>query len=169
MFVALVIVVSVSRATSVVPPTFDELVAESEAVIRGIVTDVRAEEFDSPQGPGIRTLVTLRVERALKGSAGETITLVQLGGRVGGRALRVAGLPEFKAGDRQVVFVAGNGRVICPVIAGIFGRFLVQTDVAAAASMFSEMTVRLSYRLIRYPFRWLSASRLDKPWFGHPP
>ena len=53
------------RAMSVLPPTFAELVAEAEFVVRGVVTDVRTEEFDSPDGRGVRTLVTLRVERAL--------------------------------------------------------------------------------------------------------
>jgi hypothetical protein len=122
--------VPLAWATSVVPPKLDELVAESDAIVRGVVAEVRAEEFDSPQGRGIRTLVTLRVEQTLKGSAEETITLVQLGGVVKGRALRVVGLPEFKVGERQIVFVAGNGRVICPVIGGGFGRFLVRKDMA---------------------------------------
>jgi hypothetical protein len=128
--VACLALVPLARAVSVIPPTLVELVAESDTIIRGVVTDVRAEEFDSPQGRGIRTLVTVSVERTLKGSAGETVTLVQLGGTVGKRALRVAGLPEFKRGERQIVFIAGNGHMICPVIGGVFGRFKVQTDTA---------------------------------------
>lgn len=125
-----ILVVPLARAVSVVPPTLEELVSEADVVVRGIVTEVRGVEFDSPQGRGIRTIVTLRVERTLKGSAGETVTLLQLGGTVRGRTLRVAGLPQFKPGDRQIVFVAGNGRMICPVIGGVFGRFFVRVDAA---------------------------------------
>jgi len=99
-------------------------------VVRGIVTDVRAEEFDGRKTLGIRTLITLRVERTLKGSAAGEVTLVQLGGVVRGHSLQVAGVPQFRRGERQIVFVAGNGRIFCPVVGGRFGRFLVQTDAA---------------------------------------
>ena len=117
-----------ARAMIVVPPTFSELVAEAETVVRGVVTEQRSEEFDSPQGRGIRTLVTLRVERVLKGKPTETITLTLLGGTVGRRTLRIDGMPTFRVGDRQLVFVAGNGRVFCPVVASGHGRFHVQRD-----------------------------------------
>ena len=119
-----------TRAMSIVPPTFDELVAESDTVIRGTVTAVRAEEFDSPQGRGVRTLVTLRVERTLKGAPADTITLTLLGGRVGQHSLRIAGMPTFDMGRRQLVFVARNGQVMCPLIGAGHGRYHVVTDAA---------------------------------------
>lgn len=117
-----------ARAMSIVPPTFDELVAESETVVRGTVTAVRAEEFESPQGRGVRTLVTFRVERTLKGSATGTLTLTLLGGNVGQRTLRIVGMPSFEVGRRQLVFVARNGQVICPLIGAGHGRYHVVTD-----------------------------------------
>jgi hypothetical protein len=119
-----------ARATTVIPPTFSELVAEADTVVRGVVTDIHAEEFDSPQGKGVRTLVTLRVERALKGAPGESVTLSILGGTVGKRTLRVVGLPQFQLGQRQIVFFANNGRVICPLIGAGHGRYHVKTDAA---------------------------------------
>lgn len=118
-------------AMTVVPPTFDELVLAAETAVRGVVTAVRSEEFDSPQGRGVRTLVTLRVERTLKGAPAPEVTLSLLGGTVGARRLRVAGMPEFRVGDRQIVFYAGNGRTLCPLIAGGHGRYHVRTDPAA--------------------------------------
>lgn len=119
-----------TRAMSVVPPTFDELVSESETVVRGTVTAVRAEEFDSPQGRGVRTLVTLRVERTLKGAPADTITLTLLGGQVGQHSLRIAGMPTFDIGRRQLVFVARNGQVMCPLIGAGHGRYHVVTDAS---------------------------------------
>jgi hypothetical protein len=116
------------RATTVVPPTFPELVHEAETIVRGVVTQQRTEEFDSPQGRGIRTLVTLQVERALKGSPGETLTVTMLGGTVGRRTLHIAGVPQFRVGERQIVFVAHNGRAFCPVIAGGHGRYFIRAD-----------------------------------------
>lgn len=132
-FAVCIALAPLARAVSVVPPTFDELVAEADTVVRGVVTDVRAEEFDSAQGRGIRTVVTLRVERTLKGTAAETVTLIQLGGTSRGRTLRIAGLPQFTTGERQIVFVAGNGRVFCPFIGGAFGRFHVRTDATTGS------------------------------------
>lgn len=115
-------------ATSVVPPTFPELVAESEMILRGVVTAIRTEEFDAPEGRGIRTLVTLRVERALKGDPGPSLTVSILGGRVGRRSLRIEGVPRFAEGDRQIVFLAGNGQVFCPLIGLGHGRYPIRTD-----------------------------------------
>lgn len=125
-----IVATPLARATSVIPPTFAELVAEAETVVRGVVTEVHAEEFDSPQGKGVRTLVTLRVERALKGTPGESVTLRILGGTVGKRTLKVVGLPQFQVGQRQIVFFANNGRVICPLIGAGHGRYHVMTDAA---------------------------------------
>jgi hypothetical protein len=119
-----------SRAMSVVPPTFAELVAEADTVVRGVVTSIRTEEFDSPQGRGVHTLVTLSVERALKGSPGESVTLTLLGGTVGKRTLKVVGMPRFEVGQRQIVFFAHNGSVLCPLIAAGHGRYHVKTDAA---------------------------------------
>jgi hypothetical protein len=119
-----------ARATSVLAPTFAELVAESDSIVRGTVTAVRSETFDSPQGRGIHTFVTLRVERALKGTPGDSVTLRLLGGTVGPRTLRVVGLPSFAVGQRQLVFFAHNGQTLCPLIGAGHGRYHVVTDPA---------------------------------------
>ncbi len=128
--VAALLIAPVSRATSVIPPTFTELVAEADTVLRGSVISVHSEEFDSADGKGVRTLVTFSVERALKGSPGETVTLSFLGGTVGKRNLKVVGMPRFEIGQRQIVFFANNGRVICPLIGMGYGRYHVVTEAA---------------------------------------
>ena len=71
-----------AHALSVIAPTFPQLVAASDTIARGTVTAIRSEEFDSPQGRGVRTLVTLHLERTLKGTPAETVTLTLLGGTV---------------------------------------------------------------------------------------
>ncbi len=120
-----------ARAMSVIAPSFEELVAESEYVVRGTVTDVHAEAFTTPTGTAIRTLVTLRVERALKGAPGESVTIYILGGKVGSRRIHIEGLPEFHVGDRQIVFYAHNGTTVCPLIAAGHGRYHVKHDEAS--------------------------------------
>jgi hypothetical protein len=129
-FAASLLLVLPVHALSVLPPTTDELVASADTIVRGVVTDIRTEEFDSPQGRGIRTLVTLRVERTLKGRTGETLTLSLLGGKVGRRTLRVIGMPEFQIGAREVVFVSGNGTTMCPLVSAGHGRYHVRHDAA---------------------------------------
>jgi hypothetical protein len=133
LFLALLLALAVppaTRATSILPPTFAELVAEAETIARGTVTAVRSEAFDSPQGRGIHTFVTVRVERTLKGTPADTVTLRLLGGTVGKRTLRVVGVPTFAIGQRQLVFVARNGEVMCPLIGAGHGRYHVLTDTA---------------------------------------
>ena len=121
-------------ATSVLAPTFPELVAEADTIIRGTVTEVRAVSVDSPTGrPTIRTLVTFKVERTLKGRAGDTVTLTLPGGKVGRRTLAVDGMPRFETGERAVVFFAHNGEVFCPVIGARHGRYAIQQDTATGA------------------------------------
>lgn len=119
-----------ARATSVLAPTFAELVAESDTIVRGTVTAIRSEEFDSPSGRGVHTFVTFAVERTLKGAATSTVTLRLLGGTIGKRTLRVVGLPTFTVGQRQLVFYARNGNTMCPLIAAGHGRYHVVTDAA---------------------------------------
>jgi hypothetical protein len=118
------------HAMSVVVPSFPELVATADTIIRGEVTDVHSAAVATAQGQAIKTFVTLHVERALKGSAGETFTLELLGGTVGTRTLRVPGMPVFKVGQRGVVFISENGQVLCPLVSAGYGRFQVRHDAA---------------------------------------
>ena len=118
------------RAMSVVVPSFPELVATADTIIRGEVTEVRSAAVATAQGQAIKTFVTLRVERALKGSVGDTFTLELLGGTVGTRTLRVPGMPVFKVGQRGVVFISENGQVLCPLVSAGYGRFQVRHDAA---------------------------------------
>jgi hypothetical protein len=126
---ALLLVAAVAgRGMSVIPPTFDQLVSASDLIVRGVVTDVHSITTDTPQGQAIRTLVTLHIEKTLKGSAGADVTLSFLGGTVGHRTLTVHGMPKFEVGAREIVFVANNGHAICPVLAAGHGRYHVHHD-----------------------------------------
>lgn len=119
------------QAMSVIPPTLDQLVTASDFIVRGVVTDVHSATVETSSGQAIETLVTLHVEKTLKGSPGSDVTLHFLGGKVGHRTLSVHGMPTFHVGDREIVFVANNGRTICPVLAAGHGRYHVRHDAAA--------------------------------------
>jgi len=122
------------RATSVVPPSFPELVAEADAIYRGRVTAVQARRVDRPDGEGtvIKTFVTLVVERVLKGPERNDVTLEFLGGTVGEETMSVSGMPKFNLGAREIVFVQKNGVQFCPLVGLMHGRYRVVRDEATA-------------------------------------
>jgi hypothetical protein len=120
-----------TRATSVVAPSFSELVAEAQVIVRAKVREVRCAWVDSPQGRVIKTYVTLDVLKRLKGEATDELTLQFLGGEIDGESMRVSGMPRFVVGRTEVVFVSGNGRRFCPLVAMMHGRYRVQTDATS--------------------------------------
>jgi hypothetical protein len=120
------------RATTVEPPTFPELVAGADAVYRGHVTAVQARRIERPGGGMIiKTFVTFAVDRALKGAAQDEVVLEFLGGRVGDDIMEVSGVPQFEVGDREFVFVQGNQKQFCPLVAVMHGRYRIAHDEAA--------------------------------------
>jgi hypothetical protein len=119
---------AVSRATSVVPPEFPTLVNDSDYIIRAVTRSVVAEKRVTGQRTKIVTKVELDVLEVVAGTAPARVTLEFLGGRVGDEYLKVEGMPQFKVGDEDVLFVSGNGRSICPLYAMMHGRYPVHTD-----------------------------------------
>lgn len=149
---------TLARATSILPPTFDELVTEADTIVRGTVTKVECVEVESSRGPAVHTLVTLSVERALKGSPGESVTLRLLGGSVGKRTLKVDGLPQFRVGERTVVFFANNNRTMCPVIGARHGRYRIERDAAGGAEVIARDNGRPLASLDEVPLPFVPAA-----------
>ena len=134
LLVALAVLTPALRATSVVPPSFGELVDGADAIYRGTVTAVEARRVERPDGAGamIKTFVTVAIERTIKGPEKKDVTLEFLGGTVGDESLVVTGMPKFAVGDREFVFVQKNGVQFCPLVAVMHGRYRVLRDHAAA-------------------------------------
>lgn len=110
-------------ATVVIPPTFEQLVRWSQAIL---VVDTVAQRSEW-QGPRIVTHVTFRVLDAWKGERVAQLELTFLGGTVGDRTLRIDGMPTFRPGDRDVLFVdASDGA--SPLVGFMHGRFPVVRD-----------------------------------------
>lgn len=112
-------------ATTVVPPTFRQLVAQAEFIVRAEVRAVRCEETLRNGHPVIHTYVTIAILRALKGDAPEVMELRLLGGTVGDRTLEVAGVPRFVVGEKCLLFIENNGEQFCPLVAIMHGRYRV--------------------------------------------
>jgi hypothetical protein len=121
-FTALLALSSAAGATTFVGLNERTLTRSADAVVIGTVR--RIETVGSSDG-AISTLVTLEIERTLKGSVGRIVTLKQPGGRLGERAEWIAASPTFTNGERQLVFLSAHGDGTARTTAFGMGQFLV--------------------------------------------
>src|ERR1700724_623982 len=103
--VALVCSAPFARATTVIPPTFDELVAQAEFIFQGEVTNVNSEWVGEGAQRHIMSYVTFKVSDTLKGDVGQSYTIRMLGGTVDGETMGVSDAPKFEVGDQDILFV----------------------------------------------------------------
>lgn len=125
---ALLACAAVASGTTVIPPTFDDLVSKAQTIFLGRAVDSRSELEVSPTGRSIVTHVTFMVERVIKGHVGLQTELTFLGGAVGDLAMEVADMPQFRVGDRDVLFVSDDPHSISPLVGFSYGRFRVVRD-----------------------------------------
>jgi hypothetical protein len=132
--VAVCLILSPSvRATTVIPMSFEQLVAESEIIFRGVVVDARSRLVDGTERPLIVTDVSFRSLNVLKGNPSAIVVLSFLGGTVGDQWLHVSDMPQFSVGDRDVVFASPSRREVSPIVGFMQGRFRIVTDPASGA------------------------------------
>ncbi len=115
-------------ATTVVPPSFDQLVGQADYVVRAVVKSVNSEWQIEGQNRHIITKVELDVKEVIKGSPPNPLVLEMLGGRIGSIEMKVEGAPNFFVGDEDILFVHGNGQQVIPLVAIMHGQYLVQHD-----------------------------------------
>src|SRR6266403_4235675 len=127
-----------THGTTVIPPTFDELVSRAEVIFQGTVTDVRSQWTGEGAQHRIESYVTFKVEDAMKGAPGESYTLRMLGGTVDGETMEVSDSPKFKVGDRDILFVENNGSQFIPLVGIMHGRFRVKKDEAGRDAVFTN-------------------------------
>jgi hypothetical protein len=122
-------------AMVVVQRDFPELVARAEQVVVGTVT-ATTEEPDASGAP--YTVVTFSDLTVLKGEAGDTLRLRFYGGHAGDVVLGIPDMPSFSLGERDVLFVAGNGNLICPLVGVWQGRFYVRFDAVLGTDIVED-------------------------------
>jgi len=167
----------------VVQRDFPELVARAEQIAIGTVTDIRSGE-DASGAP--MTFVTFSGLTVLKGQVDATLTLRFYGGTTGKYTVQVSDMPTFTTGERDVLFVAGNNRDVCPLVGAWQGRFHVRFDPGSATEVVDDndanpITQLSGRELIRTPlqadttrptamtldaFRQLIANELSHPQAG---
>src|SRR5581483_8926722 len=109
---SLLVSISVSKASSVLPLSLDEHVRDANAVFRGTV--VGMSSFKDADGL-IYTRTSLRVDEALKGKFPAVVLTVHRGGTVKNRDDFYGLSPRFKFGQQYLVFVVRGaiGRLSC--------------------------------------------------------
>jgi hypothetical protein len=125
--------VAAASSTTVIQPTFDELIARAQIIFQGEVVDRRSEWETTPQGRSIITRVTFRVANVLKGQAASSVELTFLGGTVGDMTLTVSEMPRFLVGDRDVLFVSPELRAVSPLVGFAYGRYRIVRNAATGA------------------------------------
>jgi hypothetical protein len=97
-----------ARATTLLPLSDADMVATSSLIVLGRVRHIESVVMVAER---IETRITLAVEDTIKGRpAGASVTVVEPGGRVGGRTAWVFGAPEFALGERVLLFLQPRAR-----------------------------------------------------------
>jgi len=130
-------------ATTVIPPTFDQLVNDAELIFQGTVTATNPRWVIYGSDKYIVTDVTFRIEESIKGLPGESYTIQVMGGTIDGATLDVDG-PKFKVGDRDILFVEHNRQQFIPLVGIMHGRFRVQKDSAGRETVTKDSGISLA-------------------------
>jgi hypothetical protein len=123
------------RATTVIPPTFDQLVNQAELIFQGTVTDLRPQWMGEGAERHIVTFVTFKIDDPIKGVLHENYTIRMFGGTVDGQTIEATDTPRFKLGDRDILFVENNGTQFVPLVGIMHGRFRIQKEASGRESI----------------------------------
>jgi len=120
----------VTFATTVIPPTFDELVERSESVLRSRVASTRCEWRGEGEDRRIVTVVSLAVSETIVGTGQPVVELELLGGEIGGERLTVTGQTRFTPGGEDFLFISRQRSSLTPLVRMMYGRYLVEESAS---------------------------------------
>jgi len=95
-----------ARASVAAAASFDEKVDNAAAIVVGKC--IKTESKFDPSGRWIVTYSTFQVEQSMKGSPVQTITVVTPGGSVNGIHQDSIGVPAFREGSENVLFIRNS-------------------------------------------------------------
>src|SRR5260370_8527769 len=101
--VAAFVLAAPAQATIARAFTFNEKVEKADSIVLGKCSQTRSDWDASHRW--IVTYSTFQVEKALKGQPAAELTVVTPGGQVGTLHQGTIGIPEFHAGESNVIFV----------------------------------------------------------------
>jgi hypothetical protein len=110
---------------------FQTLVAEAHTIVLGRIASLEPEWTEGRRG--IETLLSIDVERTLKGSGGDSIVVRVPGGQMGPYLSVMPGAPRFSEGEEVVLFLAGAPPEVPHILALSQGVFRVVHDPGTGA------------------------------------
>ncbi len=99
----LVLCTLAASATTIVPMSVEELTHAASHVLEAHAT--RSWTSWNAQHTLIYTYTTFQVTRTLKGAAGDSVTVKQVGGSAGGYTQKVSGVRQFQSGEDALLFL----------------------------------------------------------------
>src|SRR5688572_16793807 len=101
-------------------PTDEQLVEKTPVIVSGTVVSTTPVDREGT----IWTETRVAVSRTLKGTAGDTVVVPELGGVLGNRITKIFGSPEFAEGESVLLFLLpeGDRYRIVDLFAGKFGE-----------------------------------------------
>ncbi|SDS52050.1 hypothetical protein [Opitutus sp. GAS368] len=135
-------------ATTVEAPDIDSLITQSDYIVRAVVTSATPEWHQTTDGRRyISTRVELEIRDVIKGAPPSPLVLDLIGGRIGQDELVLEGMPQFHAGDEQVLFVHGEQRKMFPLVALMHGVYPVMHEAKSGQDYVMRSNGRLLYSL----------------------
>jgi hypothetical protein len=125
----------VARATVLAEVPLDDMIFDSDGIVIGDVVHVgvqMAVREDGRLEPW--TVTTLRVDRWLKNGSGDRVTIWERGGAWQGGGMRIDGTPEYRVGERVLVFLWNDPLGRTRTYGMVQGRFVVRAGVPGVAT-----------------------------------
>jgi hypothetical protein len=110
--------------------SLNQLTDRAASIVVGTVVSRQAEWEYYGASKLIITKVTMAIEQSVKGSVPRTLVLEVLGGTIGDQTMQVSDVPEFRVGDRDVLFLHNNPHAVSPLVGSDQGLFRVVNESA---------------------------------------
>ena len=125
-----------ARATTLVRMSDEALTLAADAIVTGTVTEVHA---DRTAAGTIATYTTIAVASVIKGYVPQaTITVRDLGGRIGDQELHLYGAAQYGVGEEVIAFLGQDGDGWLRTSQMALGKFSVTTDPESGARVASR-------------------------------
>ncbi len=128
LWLAVILTPSLTDATIVIPVAESDLAQHATAIVVGHVTHIAS--YRDPSTQQVFTQIALTVEETLKGEGliGSSLTLKQMGGRIGQFQSWIGGSPEFTRGEKVLLFLSQNADGSARVDHFFLGKFSLFVD-----------------------------------------
>ena len=153
----LMLLAPVVRATTIVMPTDEQLVAKSPVIVRGTVIS----STPVARGNAIWTETLLAVDESIKGDVTGTVVIREAGGVLADRVTMIFGAPEYVAGERVLAFLSPTARGDYQTVDLFVGKFTA-TRGAGGRSLWVRTEDEPHVDLLTPDFEPLPASNLQR-------